>query len=161
MPKNCYHSFGEGQSARINYPLRSGRYKLEEQERAFLSYRNTLVLVRDRVIGKSRNIWLGDCMASDKHVWLKKLPLDIANCLGYNLLPGLLALSLEGAQDVDIKYPAIEGECLQLLDRLERVRRLIKNNINIEYEQMKRGGSLLEPLVDDALEITRQALGVK
>jgi hypothetical protein len=160
MPKNCYQSFGQGQSDRINYPLRSGRYKLEELMWAFRSYRETLGLVRDCVTGKSRNTLLGACVISDKHVWLKRLPLDIANCLGYNLLPGLRALKLEGAQDVDIKYPAIERECLELLDRLERVRTLIRKNINLEYHHMKSGGSLLEPLIDDALDITRQALGV-
>jgi hypothetical protein len=161
MPKNCYQSFGQGRSARINYPLRSGRYKLEELTWTFYSYRETLGLVRDYVTGKSTNTLLGGCVSWDKHVWLKKLPLNIANCLGYDLLPGLLALKMEGAQCVDSEYPAIERECLELLEHLEYTRIVLKKNIKLEYQHMKRGGSLLEPLIKEALVLVQKALAVK
>lgn len=161
MPKNCYQSFGQGWSARINYPLQSGRYKLEELTWAFCSYRDTLGLVRNYVTGKSRDTFLGGCVSSDKHVWLKRLPLDIANCLGYNLLPGLLALKLEGAKCVDSEYPAIERECLELLEHLECTRIAVDKNIKLEYQHMKRGGSLLEPLIKEALVLVQKALAVK
>ncbi|MFM6991600.1 MAG: hypothetical protein ACKOWD_09950 [Rhodoferax sp.] len=99
-------------------------------------------------------------MASDKHIWLKDLPLHIAFVLGYELLPGLLALKKEGAHWVEEDYPAIEHDCLVLVDRFEEVRRAIKKDISIEYRHMVDGSSLLEPLIDDAISLVQKALAV-
>jgi hypothetical protein len=158
---SCLQSFREGQAQRVTYPLHQGRYKLEEQERNLVAAKKTLRMVRDSVSGRSRCIYLGRCMASEKHTWLKNVPLDIAFALGYNLLPGLLALKKEGALFVDWHYPAIESDCDQLIVCLEQVRNAIKKDISVEYRQMKEGGSLLEPLLDEALSITRRALAVR
>ena len=49
---------------------------------------------------------------------------------------------------------------MALLDRMEEVRLAIKKNIALECQHMKLGGSLLEPLVEDAIFITERALGV-
>lgn len=158
---NCLHSFKEGKAQRVTYPLHQGRYKLEEQERNLVAAKETLRMVRDFVSGRSRCIYLGRCMASEKHTWLKNVPLDIAFALGYNLLPGLLALKKEGALFVDWDHPAIESDCDKLIACLEQVRSAIKKDISVEYRQMKQGGSLLEPLLDEALSITRRALAVR
>jgi len=158
---DCLKSFKEGQVQRMTYPLHQGRYKLEEQEWGFVVAKDTLRMVRDFVNGRSRCAYLGRCMASDKHTWLKKLPLDVAFSVGHNLLPGLLALKKEGALCVDRDYPAIEHDCEQLIARLEQVRNAIKNDISVEYRHMKQGGSLLEPFIDEALSITRRALAVR
>lgn len=157
----CLQSFKEGKAQRLTYPLHKGRYKLEEQEGNLSASKATLRMVRDYVSGRSRCPYLGRCMASDKHTWLKNVPLDIAFILGYNLLPGLIALKKEGALYVDRDYPAIEHDCHQLLERLERVRNAIKKDISVEYRQMKQGGSLLEPLMDDALSLVQRALAVQ
>lgn len=159
--ENCYQSFGSGKVQRVTYPLHKGRYKLEEQERIFYADKETLRMVRDFVSGRSICTFFGPCVASDKHTWLKRLPLNVAHSLGYNLLPGLLALRKEGALCVDRDYPAIEYDCLQLLDRLELVRTAIKKDIRVEYRQMKLGGSLLEPLIGDALYLVQRALAVQ
>jgi hypothetical protein len=100
-------------------------------------------------------------MASDKHTWLKNLPLDIAFSLGYDLLPGLLALKKEGALCVDRDYPAIAQDCLKLVDRCGQVRNAIRKDIKVEYRQMKQGSSLLEPLIEEAIDLTRRALAVR
>jgi hypothetical protein len=118
-------------------------------------------MVRDFVRGRSSCTLLGSCVADDKHLWLKRVPLHVAHLLGYNLLPGLIALKKEGGQFVDRDYPPIERDCLQLLDRLEQVRIAIKNDISIEYDQMKRGGSLLDPLIDEAIHLVHRALAVR
>lgn len=158
---SCFHSFKDGQTKRVTYPLHRGRYKLEEQERNLVAAKDTVRMVRDYVSGRSRCVYLGQCMSFDKHTWLKNVPLDIAFALGYNLLPGLLALKKEGALFVDSVYPAIEQDSRQLIARLEQVRNAIKKGINVEYRHMKQGGSLLEPLIDEALSITRRALVVR
>lgn len=158
---NCLQSFDEGKAQRASYPLHQGRYKLEERERRFVFNKETLRMVRDFVRGRSSCLYLGGCMASDKHTWLKNLPLDIAFYLGYDLLPGLLALKKDGALCVDREYPAIEQDCLQLVARCEQVRNAIKKDIKVEYRQMKQGGSLLDPLIDDALYLVQRALAVR
>ena len=80
--------------------------------------------------------------------------------LGYEVLPGLLALVNDGAYPGRVRdvYAAIEGECLALLDRLESARVTIKRAVGLEYAQMKGGGSLLEPLVVEGMEITSRAM---
>jgi hypothetical protein len=158
---SCQQVFDEGKALRVSYPLHQGRYKLEELEGSFVSLQRTLGMVRSSVCGVSRSTYFGGCVASDKHTWLKRLPLDVANLLGYNLLPGLLALKKEGALCVDRDYPAIEQGCLRLVDRCEQVRNAIKKDIKVEYRQMKQGGSLLEPLIDDALYLVQRALEVR
>ena len=158
---NCYESFNDGKAERLTYPLRQGRYKLEEQERNLLGIKETIRMVRDFVRGRSSCTLLGSCVADDKHLWLKRVPLHVAHLLGYNLLPGLIALKKEGAQFVDRDYPPIERDCLQLLDRLEQVRIAIKSDISIEYDQMKLGGSLLDPLIDEAMHLVHRALAVR
>ncbi len=158
---SCYLAFGEGKAQRVSYPLREGRYKLEELEGSFISLQRTLYMVRDFVSGDSRSTYFGGCVASDKHSWLKRLPLEIANSLSYNLLPGLLALKNEGALCVDRDYPAIEQDCLKLVDRCEQVRNAIRKDIKVEYQLMKKGGCLLEPLIEEAIDLTRRALAVR
>ena len=158
---SCLQSFDEGKEQRVSYPLHQGRYKLEERERRFVFNKETLRMVRDFVRGRSSCLYLGGCMASDKHTWLKNLPLDISFSLGYDLLPGLLALKKEGALCVDRDYPAIEQDCLQLVYRCEQVRNAIKKDIKVEYRQMKLSGSSLEPLIEEAMDLTRRALAVR
>jgi hypothetical protein len=158
---NCYQAFGKGKAKRVSYPLSKGRYKLEELEGSFISLQRTLFMVRDYVSGESRSNYFGGCCASDKSTWLKRLPPLIAELLGYNLLPALLAHKNEGVLSVDRDYPDIDNDCLRLLDRLEQVRTAIKKDINIEYRQMKQGSSLLEPLIEEAIDLTRRALAVR
>lgn len=158
---SCLQSFNEGKAQRLTYPLHQGRYKLEEQVRNFRADKEALRMVRDFVSGRSICTFFGPCVAVDKHIWLKRLPLNVAHSLGYNLLPGLLALKKEGALCVDREYPAIEQDCLQLVARCEQVRNGIKKDIKVEYLQMKLGGSLVEPLIDEALVIVQRALAVR
>lgn len=158
---SCLQSFNDGKAQRVSYPLHQGRYKLEERESRFVFNKETLCMVRDFVRSRSSCLYLGGCMASDKHTWLKNLPLDIAFSLGYDLLPALLALKKEGALCVDRDYQAIEQDCLHLVARCEQVRNAIKKDIKVEYRQMKLGGSLLDPLIDEAIDLTQRALAVR
>lgn len=158
---SCYQEFTEGKALRASYPLRQGRYKLEEVEDRLVSNKETLRMVRDFVTGRSSCAYLGECMSSDKHTWLKRLPGEVAHSLGYDLLPGLLALKNEGAQRVDRYYLAIEQDCLKLVARCEHVRNAIKKDINAEYRQMKQSDSLLEPLIEEAIVLTQRALAVR
>lgn len=161
MPNNCLRSFGEGKAQRVTRPLHHGRYKLEECLIDLLKCHEELGAIRGFIRGKAGRTALTQCTAEDKHIWLKTLPLDVSFWLGYNLLAGLLALKKEGAQSVDSHYSAIEHSCFVLVDRLQAARNAIHKNVSLEYQQMKRGGSLLEPLIEEAIEITRRALAVR
>jgi hypothetical protein len=55
---SCYLAFGEGKAQRVSYPLREGRYKLEELEGSFISLQRTLYMVRDFVSGDLRSTYL-------------------------------------------------------------------------------------------------------
>jgi hypothetical protein len=117
-------------------------------------------MVRGFVSGMSKGTYFGECTAADKHTWLKKLLLEVAFSLSYDLLAGLKALKNEGAKFVDSEYPHFERECLLLVDRFEHVRKTIKSDISVEYRNMKKGGSLIDPLIREALELTQRALAV-
>jgi hypothetical protein len=45
--------------------------------------------------------------------------------------------------------------------RCEQVRNAIKKDIKVEYRQMKLSGSSLEPLIEEAMDLTRRALAVR
>jgi hypothetical protein len=155
MPKpTCHEVFHDAQSLRSRHPLNEGRYKLEECQYRLQSSCEEIRRIRRLLTRKGSPYCLRHCTAEDKHLWLKDLPGHVAHRLGYEVLPGLLALGADGADPADITraLPRIETECLGLLDSLESVR--------VEYWHMKRGGSLLEPLVEEAIEIIDHALGV-
>ena len=53
------------------------------------------------------------CTAEDKHLWLKDLPTDVAFRIGYELLPGLQALTADGVDSKVIykELPNFERYC--------------------------------------------------
>lgn len=159
---NCFESFHEGQALRLQCPLRLGQYKLAECQSRLQSCRDEVSRIRAVVRSEASKWSLRHCTADDKHSWLKDLPRHVAHRLGYEVLPGLVALAEDGAaqRDVDIAFPHIEQAVHALVSRLESVRVTISKSINIEYWQMKQGGSLLEPVVDEAISITQRASAV-
>jgi len=163
MPKpTCREVFQHGQNLRSQYPLREGRYKLEECRYRLQSCQEEIGRIRRFLTRKDSRYCLWHCTAEDKHLWLKDLPGHVAHRLGYEVLPGLLALGADGADPVNIRrtFPWVEKECLDLINSLESVRRTIKKNISVEYRHMRQGGSMLEPLVERAIDITDRALRV-
>ncbi|MBM3938949.1 MAG: hypothetical protein FJ333_09925 [Sphingomonadales bacterium] len=158
---NCHQYFSDGKAKRIAIPLREGRWQIEQCLSDLQKFRAEVSVIRDFVSGKASAARLSACVPSDKHIWLKKLPLHVAFCLGYDLLPALKALKNEGALCVDSEYPGLERDCLELLEHLEYTRIVLKNNIKLEYQHMKRGESLLEPLIKEALVLVQKALAVK
>jgi hypothetical protein len=163
MPKpTCHEVFRDGQSARALHPLQQGRYKLEECRFRLQSCREEVGRIRLFLNRKDSRYCLWHCTAEDKHLWLKDLPGHVARRLGYEVLPGLLALDADGASPADIRraFPSIERGCLYLLDSLESVRVNIRRNIKLEYRHMRQGGSMLEPLVGHAIDITDHALSL-
>ncbi|MDA9885483.1 hypothetical protein N9D59_07720 [Burkholderiaceae bacterium] len=163
MPKlNCFDSFKDGQDARVLYPLKSGRYKLRERYNDFVLCLDALSRIRRFVQGKGPASQLRRCTAGDKHIWLRGMPVYIADRLAYDLLPALLASDKDGVEQqlIGTLYPYLERRCLDLVAESERVRKAIYRSIENEYREMKLGGSLIEPLFDEAIYLFERALAL-
>lgn len=156
----CHEVFRRGQHIRSQHPLNEGRYKLEECRCRLQSSHEEIGRIRRLLTRKGSPYCLRHCTAEDKHLWLKDLPGHVAHRLGYEVLPGLLALGADGASSADIQraFPSIERECLDLVDSLESVWMDIRRDIGLEYWHMRQGRSMLEPLVERAMDITDRAL---
>jgi hypothetical protein len=156
----CAESFDNGKQVRLRYPLRQGRYKLEEVASGLLRCRLEIDRISDVANRKSNGTELMYCTNSDKAVWLAGIPIHIAFTLGYEFLPSLKALENEGvsSETVARAYAEMSEQCDGLVFDLELVRASICESIQNEYRQMLRGKSLVAPLVDDAIRMTKQVL---
>jgi|AntAceMinimDraft_1070359.scaffolds.fasta_scaffold94102_2 hypothetical protein len=159
---NCFDSFKDGQDARVLYPLKSGRYKLRERRNEFVLYLDELSRIRSFVQGKCRASQFQRCTDDDKHIWLREMPAYITYRLAYDLLPALRASDKDGVEQqlIDALYPYLERHCLDLVMEAERVHKAIYKSIENEYREMKLGGSLIEPLFDEAIYLFDHALAL-
>lgn len=163
MPKqNCHEAFHQGRHLRSQHPLPSGQYKLEECRDRLMQCHEEIGRIRRYLTSKGSPCAFRHCATEDKHLWLKDLPSHVAHRLGYEVRPGLLALDADGADPRAIMtaLPLIETECQTLLNTLESVRVTIGRNIGVEYWHMRQGGSMLEPLVERAIDLADRALSV-
>jgi hypothetical protein len=163
MPNaNCYEAFNKATAERKKDPLPRGEYKLRECRSRLVRCKKELVSIQRLVSGKADRWALGCCTSEDKHIWLKRLPEAVAHWLGWSLIPGLHALTADGvsAQAIESISGPIGRETNLLLSRLEAVRQAIAKNIDREYERMRSGTPMLEPLVDEAIRLTDLALSL-
>ena len=165
MPKStCNEAFNKGAEHRAEFPLPHGAYKLIETRDRLKSCKAEIDRIRNYVSGRADKWSLEHCTYYDKHKWLKDLPEWVSFDLGRDLIPGLLACEgdIDGADLITIQsiYPTLESSCHKLIDDFESTRQQIKKSIEAEYSAMRTGGSLLEPLVDDAIGLFDKALTV-
>ncbi len=165
MPKStCHEAFNKGAEHRAQFPLPHGSYKLIETRDRLKSCKAEVDRIRNYVSGKADKWSLFHCTYYDKHIWLKNLPEWVSFDLGRDLLPGLSACGtdIDGADLITIQsiHPALKSSSHKLIDDLEMSRLRISTSIETEYSAMKSGGSLIEPLVDDAIALFDEALSV-
>ena len=95
MIKNCQKSFDLGKANRELNPLRAGSYKLEE---AYCTWRrrydalNVIESALEDKIDIPADFHLGGWTGADWRDELEQLPEDLAEDLGYRILPGALSL---------------------------------------------------------------------
>jgi hypothetical protein len=156
----CAGSFHNGKQVRLRHPLRKGRYKLEEVASGLIRCRLEIVRISEVINRVSDGTKLMYCTNSDKALWLAGVPDRVAFTLGYEFLPGLEALQNEGVSELTVSrvYAEMSEQCNSLVFDLELARVSIYESIKNEYRQMRNGRSLLVPLVDDALSMTKQVL---
>ncbi len=108
--------------------------------------------------GRSR-ILVG-CTEEDKGQRLKSIPHNIAHELGYNLIPALIALHLEGVPEADIVtfLQSIKPEVDRILADCDAIQMATSRPIKSEYADLKAGESALAAACADALDVAEQAM---
>lgn len=160
--KNCYDTFSEACLTRLRHPLPYGRYKLVECNERLGQIVQELHRIAALVAGRGDKWSLMHCTSEDKHFWIKSVPNMVAWRLGYEVLPGLRALTGDGVPKarIDAAYPSIEVEVKNLVARLDSARQMIAKDIGYEYCRMQHADPLLKPLVENAVSLTEGALSV-
>jgi hypothetical protein len=95
MTKNCRKSFDLGKANRELNPLRACSYKLTESYCTWLRQYDALNLIEDAFEDKINipaDCQLGGWTGADWPGELERLPEDLAEDLGYRILPGVLSL---------------------------------------------------------------------
>lgn len=160
--KNCHNSFKDAALERQQHPLPSGRYKLEEASRQLRRTYAELERISNVKRGRSAGWDLECCTKGDMHVWLKGLPEHVAAILARKVLPAHEALVADGASRADIARmrPWLRDQAAKLVDDLEDARLDIRRSIGREYDRMRHGDPLLQPLVERAIRLTEEALAL-
>ena len=95
MTKNCRKSFYLGKANRGKNPLREGSYKLEEAYDTWRRRYDALNVIESALEDKIKipaDYELGGWTGADWPTELERLPEDLAEDIGYRILPGVLSL---------------------------------------------------------------------
>jgi hypothetical protein len=106
------------------------------------------------------NILVG-CTEGDKAGRLKAVPENIARELGYNLIPAIKALELEGVPIAEIALfiRSITADVDQILADCDIIKTATSRSITHEYADLKAGQSALAATCADASYVADRALG--
>jgi hypothetical protein len=152
-PTNCHEIFNTAREKRKAHPLSSGGYKLKEAEDRINQLQKLVTTIAKRVrtggkFGETEN--LGPCMANERGTYLKGIPAQLAELLGYTILPAIAALEGDGVPKAEVQRMLIRAEtdAQRLIDDCEALRLRLKAGIKHEYDAMRRGDSALLDLLD-------------
>lgn len=159
----CHDAFGAAQVLRAQYPLSAGAYKLREALQRIARMQATMNAIGDYLRNPHRytaGVSLSSCTTDDMADWLKNLPKQLADMLGYEILPAIAALTGDG---IATSYVAGELESANahvrdLLHDCEKQYARLHARIEREYRAMKSGYSDVYALLVDAESIARRAL---
>jgi hypothetical protein len=138
------------------YKVRESRDNLQRECAVVASIAEYL---RARPSDRRGSTLLG-CTEEDKAHRLKRTPHIIARELGYNLIPAIEALTLEGIprEDIDAFLATIKPRVQQLVSDCDAARTAISRSIQGEYARMKAGNSDLMRICNEALDIADLAV---
>ena len=95
--KTVKKAFQDAQNLRLKYPLISGADKLRETRSRLSRMQETMYQIGEYLKNPShfdKGQILGHCCTTDdKAVWIKSIPAQVANLLGYDILPAIAALT--------------------------------------------------------------------
>ena len=89
-------AFNTGAARRAVHPLRSGKYKLVEARRKLLKWAQDVQSIHNYRRGLVSHPVLACCMLHESSNWLAQCPANIADLIGYSILPGITALNVDG-----------------------------------------------------------------
>ncbi len=138
------------------YKVRESRDNLQRECAVVASIAEYL---RARPSDRRGSTLLG-CTPEDKAHRLKRTPHIIARELGYNLIPAIEALTVEGvpAGDIATFIGSIKAQVDQLLVDCDAIQTEISRSIQGEYDGMKAGNSELMRICNEALDIADLAV---
>jgi hypothetical protein len=152
-PTTCHEIVTSAREKRKAHPLPSGGYKLKEAEDRINQLHKLVTTIAYRVhrgerFSETEN--LGPCMATERGAYLKGLPAQLAELLGYTILPAIAALEGDGVPKAAVQrlLSRAETDAQRLIDDCEALRLSLKNGIKHEYDAMRRGESGLLSLID-------------
>lgn len=159
-PTTCHDIFDTAREKRKAHPLAAGRYKLEEAMHIIDRWCDLIATIAERVrrggkFGETEN--LGPCMANERGTYLRSIPAQLAELLGYTILPAIAALESDDVPKVEVQrlLSRAEADAQRLIDDSEALRLRLKGGIKNEYEAMRRGESELLGVLDKALNRVR------
>jgi hypothetical protein len=154
-PATCHQLFDTAREKRKAHPLPSGGYKLKEAGNRINELHKLVTTIAERVrrgerFSETEN--LGPCMASDRGTYLKGIPAQLAELLGYTILPAIAALEGDAVPKAKVQrlLSRAETDAQRLIDECEALRLSLKAGIKNEYEAMRRGESELVKLLATA-----------
>ena len=159
-PTTCHDIFDTARERRKAHPLSSGGYKLREAEDRINQLHKLVTTIAERVraggkFGETEN--LGPCMATERGAYLKGIPAQLAELLGYTMLPAIAALEGDGVPKAEVQrlLSRAETDAQRLIEECEALRLSLKAGIKNEYDAMRRGESELLGLLGDVQALTR------
>ena len=164
--KTVKKAFQDAQNLRLKHPLDSGKLKLGETRSRLSRMQKTMHHIGEYLKNPNRfykGQILGECCTTeDKAVWIKSIPAQIAELLGYNILPAIAALTNNGLskRDTDKTLEIANGMAKTLLKDCEWQEARLKGGISAEYDEIKTGFSEVHGLLVEADRIAEDALQV-
>ena len=158
--------FQDAQNLRPKYPIDSGECKLRETRWRLSRMQETMYQIGEYLKNPShfyKGQTLGHCCTTDdKAVWIKSIPAQVAELLGYNILPAIAALINDrlSKRDTEATLAIANGMAKALLKDCERQESRLKGGISAEYDMMKTGYSEVHGLLVEADRIAEDALQV-
>ncbi len=163
MTRNrCRAAFEDWQIKRAAYPLPFGDYKLREALSRMEQYLNNLDDVARLQRAKQAKVApLRPQVPEGGSGWIMRIPEAIAFDFGYNVLPGVEALVGQGLPPAKVGQLTrlARARADDLIMRCDRVRHQLHiGGIAFEFSQMRNGGSLVRPLLLNAIDLIRLML---
>ena len=153
----CKDEYQKAITKRQKHPLPSGEYKLREAADRLDRYEQEIhLLAKCLRLGAPLR---GMATYGDHAPWLKKMPKEIADLLGYYVLPAIRKLAADGVSPTVLqqKLPWFDKEISGVVDQCEASLRIMKCGIKYEYDRWKNGDSALLPLIQEAQAIVDAA----
>ncbi len=146
--------FIDAGSRRRSYPLANGgAYKIQEAaDRLHRASENIDQLINFHRTRTGSQCFISCCW-SERGSWLQGTLLDVPFRLGFEVVPAIAALEFDGLSGARISALKIWGKSQteSLLEQVDDVHSQIKSRMKIEYEHWDNDESLIQPVLNRAV----------